>query len=102
MFHFFKYGFLLTNLNYLIVKGDNDDIFFIKLLLLVLQPILYIFIATMIWTLVYRIKKRKIINNKQFKKSILMTSIVIIYVLQPGILKSTLQLFKYLTHLFFL
>ncbi len=77
-----------------LAKGDNYDVFFIKLLLLVLQPIIFIAIAALIWMIIFRMQKKSIMNNPAFRTRLIMTSIVIVYVLQPGIIKSTFQLFN--------
>src|SRR5689334_3618113 len=88
----------------MIVKGNNRGIFFIKFLAVVTQPIVYILTACFIWKIIFRNRKRKnFIDNTSFNRSrvpslrskIRVTSVIIIYILQPGIIKSTFQLFKY-------
>jgi len=78
-----------------LIKGDNQDIFFIKLLIMVIQPIIFIIIAIIIWMLIFLIQEKPIMGNPAFRTRLIMTSVVIVYVLAPGIIKSTFQLFKY-------
>jgi len=74
--------------------GTNDHIFFYKILALNIQPFVYIFMGTMFWVILTKIRKQNLRGNQQFKDNVLVTNTIIAYILQPEIVKSTLQLFK--------
>lgn len=50
--------------------------------------------AYIIWIIIFRRKKAFVLNNPEFKFNMSLTIIVIIYVLQPGIIKIMFELFN--------
>ena len=77
-------------------KGNNKHIFFNKVLVILGEPFAYMLFAYIIWVIIFRIKKRRISGNPDFKSNFSLTTIVIVYILQPGIIKMMFELFKYL------
>ena len=82
------FGFYKTKI---IVKGDNHKTFFTKVLILVIEPFVFVIIGFIIWRIVFKKAKK---NSEEFKKKLITTVIVITYILQPGLLKEIFKLFK--------
>jgi len=76
-------------------KGNNEHVFFNKVVVILVQPFAYIIFASMTWVMIFRRKRKPVLKNSDFKFSLYLTIIVIIYVLQPGIIKIMFELFKY-------
>ena len=75
-------------------KGNNKHIFFNKVLVILSEPFAYMFFAYLAWVILFKIKKRTITRNPDFKSKMILTCIVIIYILQPGIIKIMFELFN--------
>lgn len=57
---------------------------------------MFILAATVFWMLFFKYYYQESFkHNLEFKKKLTFTSMAILYIMQPGILKTTLQLFKY-------
>ena len=78
----------------ILVRGTNHKYYFIKLFFLIIEPLVYIVLGILIWAAIFWFKKRRILGNDVFKRRIFITTIVIIYILQPGVIKATLSLYK--------
>ena len=74
-----------------VVKGNKDH-FFVKLIILVFQPLIYISFGILLWTVIFLFTKRSV-RGEDFKVRALVTSVIIIYILQPGIIEAVFQLF---------
>jgi len=75
-------------------KGNNKHIFFNKVLVILAEPFAYMIFAYIAWVIIFKIKKRLISGNPDFKAKMSLTTIVIIYILQPGIIKIMFELFN--------
>ncbi len=76
-------------------KGNNKEIFFNKVLILGAEPFLCVFVSWLIWVYIFRKRGQPVRNNKELKTKLIMTTVIIMYVLQPGVVKVMFQLFKY-------
>ena len=76
-------------------KGNNHNVFFNKVLVILAEPFAYIVFASIAWTIIFRIKRKPIFRNPDFKYNMYLTIIVIVYILQPGLIKVMFELFKY-------
>jgi len=75
-------------------KGNNQHIFFNKVLVILSEPFAYMLFAYLAWILLFKIRKETIFRNPDFKSKMVLTCIVIIYILQPGIIKIMFELFN--------
>lgn len=78
-----------------LAKGNNKQIFFNKVLVIIAEPFIYMILAYLVWTIIFKIQKKIISGNSEFRSKMYLTIIVIIYLLQPGIIKIMFGLFKY-------
>jgi len=76
-------------------KGNNKEIFFNKVLILGAEPFLCVIVGWMVWAYVFRKRQLPRKNNPEFKNKLIMTTVIIMYMLQPGVVKVMFQLFKY-------
>ena len=65
------------------------------MLVILAEPFAYMIFAYIAWVIIFRIQKRPISKNPDFKSNLYLTTIVIVYILQPGIIKIMFELFKY-------
>ncbi len=75
-------------------KGNNKLVFFYKVLVILAEPFAIMIFEYITWVIIFRIKRKNISKTSDFKYNMLLTIIVIIYLLQPGIIKLVLELFK--------
>jgi len=75
-------------------KGSNKHIFFNKVLVLLSEPFAYMIFAYIAWIILFKTKKRTIHRNPDFRYKMALTCIVIVYILQPGIIKVMFELFN--------
>lgn len=62
---------------------------------------MFMIAAAVFWMLFFKyFYKEPFRHNLEFKKKLTFTSMAILYIMQPGILKVTLQLFKYFSFMF--
>ena len=59
------------------------------------EPFAYMILASIVWVVIFRIRKKSVLKNPVFKSHMFQTITVIVYLLQPGIVKLILELFKY-------
>lgn len=84
---------IYTHIDVVANKGTNDHVFFYKILVVNIRPFVYIVIGVLFWVIVKAIRKNKM-TQTQFRDNLLVTVCLIAYILQPTIVKTTLQLFK--------
>ncbi len=75
-------------------KGNNKNVFFSKVLVIIAEPFAYVIIAYFVWVVIFKFQKKSVFGNTDFKSKIILTIIVITYILQPGIIKIMFELFK--------
>lgn len=63
-------------------------------MLIQFQPIFYLILSFLIWVLIFKKSKDKICGNEKFKDRYILTIIVITYMLQPGLIKTVMELFN--------
>lgn len=68
--------------------------FFNKLIIIQIQPFIYFLAGVGIWAFLYRKSKVPLKENKEFMKRISFTLTIIIYVLQPGLVKNIFDLYN--------
>ena len=78
------------------MNKHNQNLFFFRALILMLQPIILVLLAVVIWTLTYKLRARRVSNNKNLTDSIKYTSIIILYIFQIEAIKTTFLLFRYI------
>jgi len=75
-------------------KGNNKNVFFNKVLVILGEPLAYMIIAYFVWVIIFKSQKKSVCGNIDFKSKIILTIIVITYILQPGIIKIMFELFN--------
>ena len=58
------------------------------------EPVLCILFAYIIWAIVFKRRGKPVRNNPELRTKLIITGVVIMYVLQPGVIKVMFQLFN--------
>ena len=67
---------------------------FLKALMVAISPFLFIMIAILFWVVYFKIKRKAILKNKEFGNKVITTLIVILFNMQPSVIKTSFGLFQ--------
>ena len=79
-----------------LVSQDNQNIYFIKLVVTLLEPMFLWLGLIGVYVLYLRYKKEKLKGNPQVKKNIVVLFVITAFIVQPSLIQATLELFKYI------
>jgi len=78
-----------------LVSQDNQNVYFIKLVVSLLEPFGLWLGLIGIYVIYMKYKKQTIKDNPQVKKNIIVLFVISAFIIQPSLIQATLELFKY-------